>query len=275
MCFEKESMTTVFSDWNTGVNTVSKLVVVVSTTISRVYREWSEKEKISSERQLCGRKCLVDVRGQRRMDRLVRDDRKATVTQINTRYNQDMQNTISEHTTHRTLKQMDSSSRRPHRVPLLSAKNRTRRLQFTQAQQNWTIEDCKKVAWSDESWFMLRHSDGAIRIWRKEHESMDPSCLVSMVQAGGGGVMVWGIFSWHSLGPLVPIEHRLNVTGYLSIVADHVHPFMTTVYPSSDATFCRIVHHVTKLKSSQTGFLNMTMCSLYSNGLHSHQISIQ
>ncbi len=24
------------------------------TTISRVYREWSEKEKISSERQLCG-----------------------------------------------------------------------------------------------------------------------------------------------------------------------------------------------------------------------------
>ncbi len=46
---------------------------------SRVYREWSEKEKISSERQLCGRKCLVDVRGQRRMGRLVRDFRKATV----------------------------------------------------------------------------------------------------------------------------------------------------------------------------------------------------
>ncbi len=41
---------------------------------------------------------------------------------------------------------------------------------------------------------------------------------------------VWGIFSWHSLGPLVPIEHRLNTTVYLSIVADHVHPFMTTVY---------------------------------------------
>uniref|UniRef100_A0A9J8B9K2 Uncharacterized protein n=1 Tax=Cyprinus carpio carpio TaxID=630221 RepID=A0A9J8B9K2_CYPCA len=39
-------------------------------------------EKISSEQQLCGRKCLVDVRGQRRMGRLVRDDRKATVTQI-------------------------------------------------------------------------------------------------------------------------------------------------------------------------------------------------
>ncbi len=94
------------------------------TTISRVYREWSEKEKISSERQLWGRKCLVDVRGQRRIGRLVRDNRKEPVTQKTTRYNQGMQITISERTTHRPLKQMGYSSRRPHRVPLLSAKNR-------------------------------------------------------------------------------------------------------------------------------------------------------
>ncbi len=74
---------------------------------------------------------------------------------------------------------------------------------------------------------------------------------------------------------LVPIKHSLNAAAYLSIVTDYVHPFMTTVYPSSDATSSRIMHHVTKLKSSQTGFLDMTMSSLYSNGLHSHQISIQ
>ncbi len=73
----------------------------------------------------------------------------------------------------------------------------------------------------------------------------------------------------------VPIKHSLNAAAYLSIVTDHAHPFMTTVYPSSDATSSRIMHHVTKLKSSQTGFLDMTMSSLYSNGLHSHQISIQ
>ncbi len=101
---------------------------------------------------------------------------------------------------------------------------------------------------------------------------MDPSCLVSTVQAGGG-VMVLEIFSWHTLGPLGPIEDRLNATAYLSIVAEHVRPFMTTVYPSSDGYFQQ--DNVTKLKSSQTGFLNLTMRSIYSNGLHSHQISIQ
>ncbi len=133
-----------------------------------------------------------------------------------------MQNTISERTTRRTLKQMSYSSRRPHRVPLLSAKNRKRRLQFTQAHQNWTIEDWKNVAWSDESRFLMRHSDDTVRIWCKEHESMDPSCLVSTVQAAGDGVMVWGIFSWHTLGPLVLIKHRLKLyIKYLFKDSDH------------------------------------------------------
>ncbi len=44
------------------------------------------------------------------------------------------------------------------------------------------------------------------------------------------------IFLAH-FGAFIPIEHRLNATDYLSIVSDHVHPFMTTVYPSSDAYF--------------------------------------
>ncbi len=85
---------------------------------------------------------------QRRMGRLVRDDRKTTVTQITTRYNQGVQNTISEHTTRRTLKQMGYSSRRPHRVPVLSAKNRKRRLQFTQAHLHLTL-------WSYAKYFVL------------------------------------------------------------------------------------------------------------------------
>ncbi len=54
--------------------------------------------------------------------------------------------------------------------------------------------------------------------------------------------LLYWIFSWHTLDPLVPIEHRLNSTDYLSIVVDHVHPFMTTVYHLLMTTSSRIMH---------------------------------
>jgi len=131
-----------------------------------------------------------------------------------------MQQSIFEATTHSTLRWMGYNNRRPHWVPLISTTNRKKRLQFARAHQNWTVEDWKYVAWF-ESRFLLRHSDGRVRIWRKPNENMDPSCFTT-VQAGGCGVMVWGMFSWHTLGPLVPIWHCLNATAHLSIVSDRM-----------------------------------------------------
>uniref|UniRef100_A0A8C7TKJ0 Uncharacterized protein n=1 Tax=Oncorhynchus mykiss TaxID=8022 RepID=A0A8C7TKJ0_ONCMY len=62
----------------------------------------------------------------------------------------------------------------------------------------------------------------AVRIWHKQHESMDPCCLVSTVQAGGGGVMVWGMFSWQTLGSLIPIDTSLYATAHLNMLAENL-----------------------------------------------------
>lgn len=49
--------------------------------------------------------------------------------------------------------------------------------------------------------------------------------------------MVEGIFSWYTLGLLEPIECDLNSVAFPSIDLDHVHPFLTTVFASSDGYF--------------------------------------
>ena len=136
--------------------------------VSRVYQEWCDKQKTSSQLQSCGWKQLVDERlGENHASSQV-GHKQANNDVVQQR----CENDISERTTRRSMSRMGYCSRRPHRVPLLSAKNKKTWVQLTHGHQHWTIKEWKNIAWSDKSQFLLRHADGRIRIWRKQHESM-------------------------------------------------------------------------------------------------------
>jgi len=178
-------------------------------------KKWCEKGKTSCMLQSCGWKCLVDARGHQLIEEQLWLKYPLVTTEVCSKAFVKPQHAQPWGGWAKTAE----DPTRFHSSPLQIEK----RLQFARAHQYWTGEDWKKVAWSDKSRFLLRHSDGRVRIWRKQNENMDPSCLVTTVQGGGGDVMVWG---------MLPIGHRLNATAYLSIVSDHVHPFMATMYPS-------------------------------------------
>ncbi|GFW41958.1 transposable element Tcb1 transposase [Trichonephila clavipes] len=47
------------------------------------------------------------------------------------------------------------------------------------------------------------------------------------VKAGGGSVMVWAVCSWRDMGPLIRLDTTLAGDRYVSILSDHLHPFMS------------------------------------------------
>ena len=102
---------------------------------------------------------------------------------------------------------------------------------------SWTLDDWKYIALSDESRFQLIRADRRVRVWHKPHEAMDPSCQQGTVQAGGGSIMLWAVFTWNGLGPLVKLNQSLTGKDYVQLLGDHLQPFMDFMYPNNDGIF--------------------------------------
>ncbi|GFS83383.1 transposable element Tc1 transposase [Trichonephila clavipes] len=73
--------------------------------------------------------------------------------------------TVSKRTVKRSLHRVGYGSRRPTRVPLLNVRHRAACLAWARKHSDWSVEDWKRVAWSDESRFRLLNAHGRLRIW--------------------------------------------------------------------------------------------------------------
>jgi transposase len=79
---------------------------------------------------------------------------------------------------------------------------REARLAFCLLYKDWTIEDWKRVIWSDETAVVLGHRRGAVRIWRTAKEGRKPvKSTVRARWAGACEFMFWGCFSYDWKGP--------------------------------------------------------------------------
>jgi len=88
-----------------------------------------------------------------------------------------------------------------------------------------------------EERFLLHHVDGRVHVRRLPEEHMAPGCNMGGRQDGEGNVMLWAMFCWETLGPAIHVDVTWTCTTYLSIVADHVHPFMEMVFPGGCGLF--------------------------------------
>lgn len=106
----------------------------------------------------------------------------------------------------------------------------------------WALDDCKKFSWSNDRHLQLVRADGRIWVWRRPNEDIDPICQQGTVHVGGGSIMIWCVFTWHRLCPLVNLNYWLTGYGYsqlLGTICSH----SWTSYTQRTRTFSRMKNH--------------------------------
>src|SRR5204863_4894137 len=111
--------------------------------------------------------------------------------------------------------------------PFLSKKHRRARMDFALAHQHWTLEDWKKVVWSDETKINRLGSDGRKWVWKKAGEDLSDRLVQGTQKFGGGSVMVWGCMLWDGPGYACKIDGRMDGDLYVKILEEDVQASLT------------------------------------------------
>lgn len=106
---------------------------------------------------------------------------------------------ISSSSALRILHRNRLNSVKPTRKPGLNQQQRKARLEFCLAHQDWTLEDWKRVIWSDETSVILSRR-GSQRVWRTPEDVFDYTSIRPRWK-GFSEFMFWGCFTWDSQGP--------------------------------------------------------------------------
>ncbi|GFW65041.1 HTH_Tnp_Tc3_2 domain-containing protein [Trichonephila clavipes] len=120
-------------------------------TLSILYQEYMDGGQNNSDRANCKGQLALTVRAERRLRHIVRSQRSQTLAQITTEF----------------VRHWDASRA------------------WAREHRDWSVDDWKRVAWSDESLFRKLNADG-----RQAHEVMDHACHVGKVQGHGGSIIV-------------------------------------------------------------------------------------
>ncbi|GFX81771.1 transposable element Tcb2 transposase [Trichonephila clavipes] len=161
---------------------------------SQMYREYRESGKISNLRHSCGRKKHRLERDERRLTKITKCDRRATLPQIAADFNAGPSTSVTVRTIYRNIIDMGFRC---------------------------TLVDCMAQS------FTPGPVNNDIGLLMTENTLPDPTYQQGTVRVGGGSVMVWGVYSWSDIGPLIDLDRTLTGDRYVSILSDHLHPCMS------------------------------------------------
>jgi hypothetical protein len=144
---------------------------------------------------------------------------------------------ISERTVRRRRSEAGLGSYIAVEKPALTAENVRKRLDWAIKHKDWTIEDWKKVIWSDESSVWIGVNPRRQWVIRPPGEGLNRKYVKKTFKSAQVKVMVWACFTGERLGPLVICdEGGIGANEYEDILYDGLFSLIDDILqpPESD-----------------------------------------
>jgi len=190
---------------------------VNQSSVVRICKKFNETGNFD-DRPKSGRPKSLSERYERKLLRYIRSEECSTAVEVQSKFRVDEGIVISAETIRRIFRKNGLVARTKKKKPYLKKTHRKKRLEWAKKYKNWTVEDWRKVIWSDESKFLIFNSDGRQYCWKKPTEPLKDQHVIPTVKFGGGGVMVWSCFTTNGVGNLVNIEGIMNADLYCQIL---------------------------------------------------------
>jgi aryl carrier-like protein len=127
---------------------------------------------------------------------------------------------VCSNTIRSNLKQLGLKAKPKLKKPLLTARHQHLRLEFAKRYKEWTIEDWKRIIWSDETKINRMGSDGKVWCWKKPGSQLESRHVNQTVKFGDGSLMVWVAITSKGVGYLANIDGIMDKGLYLEILKD-------------------------------------------------------
>jgi transposase len=169
-----------------------------------------------------GRPSKLTAVDKRMLVRMVTSGQADNASQLKHKLHDTVGVDISTKTIRRALKQSGLKAVVKKKKPRLSARHIRQRLDFALQYQNWTVEDWKRVIWSDETKINRLGSDGREWVWKKPNSSINDQQIQGTVKFGGGSLMIWGCMTAKGAGYACRINGRMDAQLYTNILDDEL-----------------------------------------------------
>lgn len=200
---------------------LSERAIALQLSVSRItVARVRSQVRPDAKRSQGGRTAKLTTATTRRLVRMITSGKADTATQLTRELNSTTRLNVSADTVRRALKKAGMKSAGKVKKPRLLPHHIRARLDFAVGHKDWTVEDWKRIIWSDETKINRLGSDGRSWVWRKRGTALTSQHVKGTVNFGGGSMMIWGCMTAQGIGFACRIDGRMDAELYTTILRD-------------------------------------------------------